>query len=276
MVGKRSGLKCLAKMVEFSRSPHGLRPSRYRGVSMKHNPATTGYSAHPMQSGPVMGQEQEDFIDLRAIFGLLWRGKYIILTSIFIAGIIATLIISDLEPRYIVEQEFGKDTLQNQIEILRSKGLIQRVIDDQDLDRVAEFNPTLRVEKETVLSRIQNIFSVPPELQNLLMDIGIISAPPPPPSTEVKERRERLAVVENVRAGLSLKPVPGSRVIDVSFTSGNPDLSSRMISILLINWMRNSKQHAQPPPGSVIALQSCRPALKLQRQMLKPRGPDCL
>jgi len=224
---------------------------------MKHNPAASRYPAHLMQSDmAAMRHDDNDIdidIDIRAIMFLLWRGKYIILTSIAIAGILALLIISDLEARYkasatvmfdiqktnvinlsdvVVEQEFGKDTLQNQIQILRSKGLIQRVIDDQNLSRVAEFNPTLRVEKDTIVSRIQNTMAVPPELKNLLMDIGIVSPPPTPPTTEVKERRERLAIVENVRAGLSLKPILGSRVIEVSFTSGNPDLSSRIVNAI--------------------------------------------
>ena len=223
------------------------------GGSMKHNPAATGYPAGLMQPNPNMGQDVGDVIDLRALFSLLWRGKYIILTSILIAGILGLLIISDLEPRYkasatvmfdiqktnvinlsdvVVDQEFSKDTLQNQIQILRSKGLIERVIADQKLDRIAEFNPTLRVEKETIVSRVKNTLAVPPELKTVLMNIGIISPPPPPLSEEVRARRERLAIVENVREGLSLNPILGSRVIDVSFTSGNPDLSSRIVNAI--------------------------------------------
>lgn len=223
----------------------------YGGLLMKHNPATTGYPAGPVQPDPNSKAEDSDIINIRSLLATMWRGKYIILTSILIAGIIGALIISDLDARYkasatvmfdlqktnivdltevITSEEFGKDTLQNQIQILRSKGLIQRVIDDQNLARVAEFNPTLRVEKETIVSRIRNAVSVPPELKSLLMDIGIVSPPPPPATPDVLERRERLAVVENVRAGLSLTPIRGSRVIEISFTSGNPDLSSRVVN----------------------------------------------
>ncbi len=220
---------------------------------MKHDSTKTGLMAGPVRLDPTVIQGDGYIIDLRAILALLWRGKYIVIICILIGGIFATLIISDLDARFkasatvmfdiqktnvinlsdvVVEQEFGKDTLQNQIQILRSKGLIQRVINDQNLTLVAEFNPTLQVEKKTIISRIQNVFSVPPELKNLLMDIGLTSPPSPPPTADVKARRERLAIVENVRSRLSLAPIKGSRVIEVSFTSGNPDLSSRIVNAI--------------------------------------------
>ncbi len=195
--------------------------------------------------------EGEDTIDIRGLFATLWRGKYIIAICGFIAAVLAVLTVSQFEPRYkasakvmfdiqkanvanldqiLIDQEFSKDTLQNQIEILRSTTLIERVVNDLNLDQNAEFNPKLRVESETFIDRLRQTFSFPPEIRDVLMDIGVISLPPLAPDAEETARRERLTIIGNVQKGLSLSPVRGSRVIEVSFTSSNPKTAARVVN----------------------------------------------
>jgi len=128
--------------------------------------------------------EDDDSIDLRGLLLTLWRGKWVIAVCILMALALSVLAVSQLEARYratatvmfdpqrtnviddVVEaEEFAKDTLQNQIQILRSNNLIERVVDDLKLDRYAEFNPTLRVEEAGAFDRLRSIIGMPPEVQ---------------------------------------------------------------------------------------------------------------
>ena len=220
---------------------------------MKQVAKVSEYPAGLIELGAVQDAEPEATIDIRAILGIVWRGKYVIAICTLIAVILAMLAISQLEPKYkatakvmfdlpktnvvnlqevIVDQEFSKDTLQNQIEILRSTNLIERVVDELKLDEMPEFNPTLRVEKETVLDRMRNVLSIPPEVTELMQNVGIMSPPPVPLDSVEAERRERLTVINNVLAGLSLQPVRGSRVISVSFTSSERTTAARIVNVI--------------------------------------------
>ncbi len=220
---------------------------------MKQVAKVTDYPAGLIELGAVQDAEQDDTIDVRSILGTLWRGKYIVAICTIIAAILAVLAISQLEPKYkatakvmfdlqkknvvnlqevLVDQEFSQDTLQNQIEILRSTNLIERVVDELKLDEMPEFNPELRVEKETVIDRIRGVLSVPPEITELMRNVGVVSPPPPPLDSVEAARRERLTVVNNILEGLSLQPVRGSRVIAVSFTSSERTTAARIVNVI--------------------------------------------
>ena len=211
------------------------------------------YPTGLVEIGTAGEQEKGEIVDIRGILSTMWRGKYMIFICTLIAVVLAFLAISQLEPKYratakvmfdlqkanvvdlqqvLVDQEFSNDTLQNQIEILRSTNLIERVVDELRLYELPEFNPALRVEKETPIDRIQNILSVPPEIKELMMNWGITSPPPPPLETVEAERRERLTVIENVQEGLTLRPVRGSRVIEISFTSSDRSNSARIVNVI--------------------------------------------
>lgn len=191
--------------------------------------------------------EDDDSIDLRGLLLTLWRGKWVIAICILMALALSVLAVSQLEARYratatvmfdpqrtnviddVVEaEEFAKDTLQNQIQILRSNNLIERVVDDLKLDRYAEFNPTLRVEEDTAFDRVRKIIGMPPELRDLLRNLGILSPQAPPVDAERTARNERLAVIQNVKNNLTMTPVAGSRVIEISFTSQKPERAARI------------------------------------------------
>ena len=208
-------------------------------------------SSNLVQIVQASEDEDSDVIDIRGLFGTLWRGKYIIAICAFIAAVLAFLVVSQFQPIYkasakvmfdiqkanvanldqvLIDQEFSQDTLQNQIEILRSTNLIERVVEDLKLDEIPEFNPSLQVESETFIDRLRQTFSIPPEIRDMLINIGVMSLPPPAPDPVEAARRERLTVIENVQEGLSLAPVRGSRVIQVSFTSGNPQNSARIVN----------------------------------------------
>jgi polysaccharide biosynthesis transport protein len=205
--------------------------------------------------------ESSDEIDLRALLLKLWRGKWILIVSVLLFGLAGYLSVAQIEPTYratakvmfdlnrsrvvnldqvVVSPEVSERTLQNQIEILRSTSLIERVVDLEGLDRDPEFNPRLREPVPTLMSRVRSFIAVPPEAREILQDLGIFSPPPPPgppPDPELMAARERQIVNRNVVSRLSLQPVSGSRVIDISFVSHNPATAARVANRIAEQYM---------------------------------------
>ncbi len=109
--------------------------------------------------------DDEPTFDVRAFIAMLWRGKMIIAVCTLISLTLAFLSVSQIEARYqasakvifdlqqrnitnieevITTGNFSRERLQNELEVLRSTALIERVIDKLSLDENADFNPSLR------------------------------------------------------------------------------------------------------------------------------------
>lgn len=204
----------------------------------------------PQANGPA---EDDDSIDLRSILLTLWRGKVIIFITTLIAAVIGFLVVSQYEPTYrasarvmfdiqqanvinlqevLVDQQFDSSRLEDQIQVLRSTTLIERVIDELNLDRNPAFNPTLRVPEPTLAERLGLADMVPPEVTDLLMNMGLMARPGLPPSPVEAARRERLSIINNVLSGLQLAPIGRSRVIEISYVSGNPRTSEQIVNAI--------------------------------------------
>jgi len=186
-------------------------------------------------------------IDLRHIFLTVWRVKWVIVISTLIAAILGVLTVSQVGPVYsaaakvmfgsqrstvtnmqnvLVDQTFDNTTLQDQMEILRSTVLTERVIDELKLDQNPRFNPSLRVAVPSLVDRLRGVVSLPPEINDFFDTAGIGAAPLPAPDPEELERRIRLAVIGNVLARLRLVPVGQSRVIAITYVSDSPTLAA--------------------------------------------------
>ncbi len=227
--------------------------SEFPQSSNNQPPRDTGPARSLSPAAEVGNYEEEDTIDLRALFMTLWHGKWIIFISALLALIIGFLAVSQATPKYrssamvmfqadgaqvgniqefLVNSEFTKDTLQNEVEVLKSTNLMERVVDKLKLDRNPEFNSSLRIKKDTFLSRLTSGISVPPEVTDFAQSIGIMERPGPAPDPAETAARERLEVIEAVREGLSLKPVTGSRVIQVTYISENPRTAANIVNTI--------------------------------------------
>ncbi len=192
----------------------------------------------------------EDGIDLGVLLRMLWSGKWIILGAMAFCLALAWFYSSQQVPMYratatvIFDQqrtnivnvedvvanrdyERGAD-LQNQIEVLRSTSLIERVIDTLNLAENPEFNPA----RATPEPGMFDWLTLPPDLKTSLQSIGLIAADPPPPDPALQERRLRLAMIERVRRGLQLTAVRGSTVIQIGFVSRRPDTAARIANAI--------------------------------------------
>ena len=212
-------------------------------------------ASYPVQmvQPPPAYEADDDTIDLRSLFTTLWRGKWIVVICTIIASVFGFLAVSQMEPTYrasakvmfdiqqtnvvnieevLVNQQFDASALEDQVEVLRSTNLIERVIEELRLDQNPEFNPVLRIPEPTILDRINEIVAIPPEVTDLAMNIGLISPPPPEPDPIEAARRERLEVINNVLSGLSLQPVGRSRVIQISYVSDNPRTAAQVVNTI--------------------------------------------
>lgn len=210
------------------------------------NSARSANQADTIPTQSTQGSE-DDSIDLRALVTTLWRGKWVILISTLVGAALAILAVLQQDPVYrasakvmfgiqetnvvniqdvLVEQAIEGGELQDQIEILNSTGLIERVITDLSLDADPRFNPALRPPEPSILDRLTEYIAVPIEIEELVQSSDDDEASVAAPDPIELQRRERLEVIANVRENLSFSPVRNSRVINIGFSSDNPRLSA--------------------------------------------------
>ncbi|QDL94729.1 hypothetical protein FDP22_22925 (plasmid) [Paroceanicella profunda] len=218
---------------------------------MNTMPERIEYPARMVPRPPQEEPEAEDLIDLRALFLTLWRGKWIVMVCVFIAAVLSILAVSQMPPRFyagakvffdppqlnvidltsvMTNPEFDQDSLQNQVEILSSTTLIDRVAQKLDLKALPEFNPMLQ-DGPSLIDTIKDAL-LPGSLKAKLMDLGVMSPPAPPMSAEQSAAIERLLVIDQVRNHLILTPVVNSRVIEIGFTSENAERAAKVVNTM--------------------------------------------
>ena len=198
-----------------------------------------GYPPTPEAEG------DEDVIDIRGLLHTIWRGKWIVAVCVLFAAVLGSLLTTQQPAVYRATAKVmfdsaranvqaGEDVvgsalqggLQNQIEILRSTSLIVRVIDELGLQDDPRFNPALRPPPE----RWVDDWPVPPEVEDLLITVGLVAPPAPPPDPTVMTERLERVIVQNVLRGLQLRPVPDSQVIEIGYVAGDPRLAARIVN----------------------------------------------
>jgi polysaccharide biosynthesis transport protein len=184
----------------------------------------------PLRLRPA--DDEDDLVSLRELGSRLWRGRWTILLAGLLAASIALVLTARLPDRYsaaarvmfaaekpnvidlkdiLTDPEFSKDTLQNEIEVLRSTSLIERVVDELALGSDPEFNPLLRADTG-VASRLARL--LPPAWRARLFP------PAEAPDAPDPALRERLLVTASVLDALTLTPLEGTRVIEIGVTAG--------------------------------------------------------
>ncbi len=191
----------------------------------------------PSSPPPVEGDLE---IDLRAIFGTLWRRRWVIGGCVLLITAAALLVVFQLTPRYTASAQVLIDprerkvadveavlsglssdasTIESQIQVIRSRMLAERVIDQLGLERDPEFNAALRQPGWT--SSFRSWVK------------GLLPGEAAEETAEQRQERERSKVVDVYLEDLAVSQV-GRRsfVIDISFTSENPRMASRVANTL--------------------------------------------
>lgn len=178
-------------------------------------------------------EEEDDLVSLRELASRLWRGRWTILLAGLLAAAMAFAVTARMPDRYtatarvmfaaeqpniidlkdiLTDPEFTQDTLQNEVEVLRSTSLIDRVVDQLALGADPEFNPLLRPESR--LAAWAKTLAPPDWLARLA--IRVAPGISPGPEAEI---RERLLVNAAVLDAMTLRPLDGTRVIEIAVTS---------------------------------------------------------
>ena len=112
----------------------------------------------------------------------------------------------------------------NEVEILKSRELAEKVIDQLHLDDNPEFNPALAPDGR--LSRIDML----PWLYSRLPEEWL--APRRPLTAEQAATRRRTEIVKRFADRLEVKPIGRSKVFNVTFTAHDPALAAKIVDTL--------------------------------------------
>jgi polysaccharide biosynthesis transport protein len=118
----------------------------------------------------------------------------------------------------------GSVTLETQATLLQSPALAMKVIQEMNLEASPAFKPRF-----SVVSWVSSIFSPPP--------------PKDPPGVTLAEspvRRDRM--LKEFKDGLDVRIVPGTRVIEVAFSSSDPNLAAAIVNRLAAALEESSQQ----------------------------------
>ena len=193
----------------------------------------------------------EDTIDISALLGTLWRGKWLIAIVTFVALLLAgyyayavavptyrstTVVVLETKQDSIVDLQavvggFSGDSTEvnTEVEVLRSRGLAGKVVDRLDLISDPEFNENLR-EPSMIGSVIRSIRSLLPSSNS---GAEIINDP------ELVKNKIRDGVVASLLSKVSVSNVRQSLVFNVTVETQSPVKSSLIANTLVDLYILN-------------------------------------
>ena len=161
-------------------------------------------------------------IDLPEWGRLLWRRKWVILGTLVALTLLAVLILLELTPRYtagslvmietrkeqVVDVEAvlaglsaDQSTIESEIEVIRSRGLAAKVVNELQLDRNPEFNIELRAP-----SMLESLLTLPRRLTAGWLTSGSDESLQTPIGIQGQIDFERARTVDAFLASLSVEP----------------------------------------------------------------------
>ncbi|WP_207457444.1 polysaccharide biosynthesis tyrosine autokinase [Azospirillum sp. SYSU D00513] len=203
---------------------------------------------------PPVGAEA-DKIDVKRLLQTLWRQKLLILTVIAILWIPTLLLIRSMTPLFtatavvvidphpnrvinipMVSDAMGiyLDTVNTEIEVLRSRDLARRVVEKTNLVQEPEYRRLLEPAGGT-LTRLFGWLSggaafLPEGLRTVL------AAQAPAPAQRLDEPQSLDLVTDVLLKKLTVSPAVQSRAIRVTFEAEDPKLAARIANAVVENY----------------------------------------
>jgi polysaccharide biosynthesis transport protein len=209
---------------------------------------------HDARRPPQPHGYDEDVIDIGALVGSLWRGKWIILlTTLFTATIgvlyaykLATpiyqstaAVMLDTRESQVVDLESvmgglsaDATALNSEVEVLKSRGLLGKVVDKLDLVEDPEFNPNLQDASliDVLKSGVKQVLS---------SMIGGSDAGPLALSPEELTQRVRNSTIDVLLGALRIHNLPMTLVFNVTASSESPRKAALIADTLVDLYIRN-------------------------------------
>jgi uncharacterized protein involved in exopolysaccharide biosynthesis len=188
-------------------------------VTMKDTALQSRTTRPPAPSGG-----DGDEIDLMELFRALWRGKWLIVLTAFLAALLGGYYaLGVAEPQYRATAQLTLSTeqaaLNTEIEIIKSRRILGKLVDALDLTRDPEFNPAL--EPPSALAQARGALA------------GLLTGPDDgggAPDGYKKSPRDK--AIDALRNKLSASVQRDTYVFDISATTGDPEKSARILNTL--------------------------------------------
>jgi succinoglycan biosynthesis transport protein ExoP len=202
--------------------------SSRRGLGNAGGAAVNAFtpSAGEFLNGTTPGTS--DGLDVRQILLTVWRHKWLVLSVTTAITVLSYLYIGSLTPRYTAEATLLLDTrsanvgidpvvsdlrpdanvIRSEVDVLRSRWLAHRVVQDLDLANDPEFNPALRPPEPSLVERLGVIDWLPQSLRGRLagyrvdtqVTVKLSDASPASLSTVINVVLSKLTVLNDGRS----------------------------------------------------------------------------
>ncbi|MGY9046351.1 hypothetical protein P775_05735 [Puniceibacterium antarcticum] len=211
--------------------------------SRRTNSEKVSYRSLPGNAS--VGASDDGVIDLGAVFGTLWRGKLLILATTLLAILIggyyayfvatplyrstAVVMLNNREEQVIDFQSviggLGSDAsvVNTEVEVIQSRSLLGKVVDQLNLMEDPEFNESLRPP-----SAIENLQQVAKGIFNLEN-----------PAIEGADQGIRQATISRLLGVMSVRNVPQSLVFQITIETTDPEKSASIADALVDLYILN-------------------------------------
>jgi len=199
------------------------------------------------QSYEFESPDDEEGASFGEILNTLWLRKRLIITVTLLISLLASLVIFQLTPRYKANTQLligtdsskvvdiqsvmannlmGDSAVLGEMEVIKSRTLAKRVVNSLHLDRVKEFNPSLK--EESVLAFLRPSNWIPEEYQQAM---GLVKLEVE--KTEEEQEAELLSRMADAFLGkVKVSQIKRSQVVTIEVESESPRLAAKMANTL--------------------------------------------
>ena len=202
----------------------------------------------PVSSEPI----EPEGLTVTALLAALRRRRWVLILCALLFPVVAYIAAKNLTPRYtastsvlyetttyaareleqIVRQGDTTDAvIASQVEVIRSLSIARRVARQFNLDDRPEFAWWLRDAERVNTPWYRLRDALAQRLSAISADLGALVAPEPPAETPSKEVAE-ISAAEEARERLVVQVVKNSRVLQIRFTSEDPQLARDVANLV--------------------------------------------
>ena len=124
----------------------------------------------------------------------------------------------------------GEDGLQGELQLIKSRNMAERMVDQLNLHMLPEFNPALRRQTQSFADWLDPAKLIPTTILEQLPRAWADTLMTPTSDVEMTDQQRaallRADIVEGVTANISAEPASGSTVIALHFVSTDPQLAA--------------------------------------------------
>ncbi|MBI6630268.1 GumC family protein [Pontibaca salina] len=178
---------------------------------------------------PEYFQSESDFIDLRKIVSVIWRGKLFVLFAGLIGFIIGSFLVSREEPIYIATANVLFEPERLQIVDSANATVGRQDLSNEIGNQIAILTST------TLLSRVAKNLDAADRGQSTNSQAPEVERPTAEEESAARRYREAVSIL---RKNLMVSQVIGSRVIEITYASTDADHAASVTNAIVDEFLR--------------------------------------